>query len=227
MLSARGPFTVIGGDTADDNLATLECEPNYPTSYFSPNAIDLMKKLFIKDPTQRLGHGPNGAQDIMAHPFFESIDWSAMQARAVRSPWQPKLDALEKPKRIRPRSDQELARLARIRLSSRDHARYVGVPFVSQRAVAREMVQNFAVNEAVEELRRRAASSSRMSSLKRVPTAIRRLRREAASRRLLVETEKEMTRSTRYLGALAGGDGQVESSTVPERGAASKRCTLM
>ena len=59
----RGPFTVVGGDTSDDNNATLHSEPTFPAHMFSPAARDLVRGLLTKDPAKRLGH--RGADEIM------------------------------------------------------------------------------------------------------------------------------------------------------------------
>lgn len=43
MLTARGPFSVVGGDTADDNDATLNAEPDFSGPHFSQAAVDLLQ----------------------------------------------------------------------------------------------------------------------------------------------------------------------------------------
>lgn len=60
LLTAKGPFTVIGGDTADDNAATLGNEPelDFKKTGISPVAASLMQALLQKDPRKRLGCGP-------------------------------------------------------------------------------------------------------------------------------------------------------------------------
>jgi len=46
---------------------------------FDPVARDLIENLFIKDPSRRLGAGPQGSgtdyKALKRHPFFEGIDW--------------------------------------------------------------------------------------------------------------------------------------------------------
>ena len=61
----RGPFTVARGNTDDDNHATLNYHPQFPPSYFSPSAQDILHKLLCKDPSRRLGSGPRGAMEII------------------------------------------------------------------------------------------------------------------------------------------------------------------
>ena len=42
---------------------------------------DLIVKLLNKSPAERLG--ANGVEDVMAHPFFKSINWVTLLARKV------------------------------------------------------------------------------------------------------------------------------------------------
>jgi len=41
----------------------------------STEAKNLMVSLLNRNPTKRLGAGPEGAQEIMKHPFFNKINW--------------------------------------------------------------------------------------------------------------------------------------------------------
>lgn len=47
----------------------------------------LFPKLFERDPSRRLGV----VGDIRAHPFFRSINWSALEKREVEPPFKPKV----------------------------------------------------------------------------------------------------------------------------------------
>ena len=38
-------------------------------------AVDLMKKVLVKDVNKRLGKGPDGYKHLHSHPFFRFIDW--------------------------------------------------------------------------------------------------------------------------------------------------------
>ncbi|KAN0063530.1 Serine/threonine-protein kinase [Thecaphora frezii] len=56
----------------------------------SPDARHLLTLLLNRDPSQRLGSGPNGAADIKAHPFFaKHIDWKRLLAKKVQPPFKP------------------------------------------------------------------------------------------------------------------------------------------
>lgn len=46
--------------------------------------------MLNRDPTQRLGYGGhNGAQSIISHPFFGSIDWNDLYHKRIRPPYIP------------------------------------------------------------------------------------------------------------------------------------------
>ncbi len=43
---------------------------------FPQNAQDLIKKLVVSDPNERLGASDTNGYDMLkSHPFFESIEW--------------------------------------------------------------------------------------------------------------------------------------------------------
>lgn len=42
---------------------------------FSQEAVDVLRKLLVADPNERLGHN-DGCAELMAHPFFAQLDWS-------------------------------------------------------------------------------------------------------------------------------------------------------
>lgn len=56
----------------------------------SAEAKNLMVSLLNRNPTRRLGAGPEGALEIMRHPFFEGIDWHAVLNKQT-SPPKPRL----------------------------------------------------------------------------------------------------------------------------------------
>ncbi|TCD69268.1 pkb-activating kinase-like protein [Steccherinum ochraceum] len=81
-------FQMISGKFAFHGLSdylTLEkikkMEYSFPEG-FDENAKDLVQKLLVRDPVQRLGAGPPGStndvQSLRSHPFFSSIDWSTL-----------------------------------------------------------------------------------------------------------------------------------------------------
>ncbi|KAI4498123.1 hypothetical protein M0802_006947, partial [Mischocyttarus mexicanus] len=73
MMCGRLPFY----NRDHEKLFTLILleEVKFPRT-ISNEAKDMLGGLLIKDPSRRLGGGPNDAKDIMNHAFFSSIDWS-------------------------------------------------------------------------------------------------------------------------------------------------------
>lgn len=90
LLTGASPFTLEGekNTQAEVSKRILKCQPPFPT-VIGPVARDLLQKLLCKDPKKRLGSGPNGAQDIKAHPFFKGLDWVELAARRVKAPFKP------------------------------------------------------------------------------------------------------------------------------------------
>lgn len=52
---------------------------------------DLVRKLLLKNPTQRLGMGKVAATAIKAHPWFEGFDWGALATKTMTPPYVPKV----------------------------------------------------------------------------------------------------------------------------------------
>jgi serine/threonine protein kinase len=60
----------------------------FPES-ISPAARDLISKLLIKDPRQRLGSSQDGGSAIREQEFFSSIDFNNLFKRKIKPPFQP------------------------------------------------------------------------------------------------------------------------------------------
>jgi len=86
MLTGRLPFQ--GEDRKQTMNQILKAKLGMPT-FLSPEAQALLRALFKRNPTNRLGSGPNGIEDIKAHTFFSSIDWEQLVAKATPPPFQP------------------------------------------------------------------------------------------------------------------------------------------
>ncbi|KAG7380061.1 hypothetical protein PHYPSEUDO_007807 [Phytophthora pseudosyringae] len=54
----------------------------------SDKDFELMK-LLTRDPMMRLGSGPRGADEVLTHPFFDSIDWPELLERRMQPPFNP------------------------------------------------------------------------------------------------------------------------------------------
>lgn len=69
-------------------------EPDLKFEFLSGDAVDLLSKLLIKDPNERLGSGENGSADVKNHAFFSSVDWKLMESKKISPPYIPKLDSM-------------------------------------------------------------------------------------------------------------------------------------
>lgn len=43
----------------------------------------------------RLGSGPRGADEVLTHPFFDSIDWPALLEKKIPPPFDPGVGKLD------------------------------------------------------------------------------------------------------------------------------------
>ena len=57
--------------------------------YWSNEVKDLITKLLSKDPKKRLGR-QGGADEILAHPFFASLDTAKLERIELDPPYKPK-----------------------------------------------------------------------------------------------------------------------------------------
>ncbi len=88
MMSGRLPFYNHDHETMFE-LILVETV-RFPTK-MSELARRLLSGLLEKDPAQRLGGGRDDAKEIMAHPFFAAVDWSALEQRRVEPPFKPQV----------------------------------------------------------------------------------------------------------------------------------------
>ncbi|GAA5918589.1 hypothetical protein JCM6882_001902, partial [Rhodosporidiobolus microsporus] len=55
-------------------------------AHIDPLAKDLIRRLLTADLSKRLGNLKGGAQDVKNHPWFEGVDWSAVERKEIRAP---------------------------------------------------------------------------------------------------------------------------------------------
>lgn len=67
-----------------------KAEPEFPSD-LTPEAVDLLSSFLAKDPSKRLGHGDDGTANVMAHPWFASLDWDEVLARKLTPPFKPRV----------------------------------------------------------------------------------------------------------------------------------------
>ena len=87
MLMGRLPFAIKRGMI---NLKIYEKKIDFPRK-ISNEARDLIEKFLVVNPTERLGYGPNGTDDIKNHPFFNGVDWDLAIQKKYKPPFIPKL----------------------------------------------------------------------------------------------------------------------------------------
>jgi serine/threonine protein kinase len=89
LVSGLNPFQYEGVDQI--TLFASICQDDYDDPRdASVTVIDLIRKLLMKDPTQRLGSLARGEQDILEHPWFDGLDPSALRTRqSSYVPWVP------------------------------------------------------------------------------------------------------------------------------------------
>ncbi|XP_066149445.1 uncharacterized protein Pkcdelta isoform X1 [Euwallacea fornicatus] len=88
MLLGQSPFS--GGD--EDELFWSICneKPVIPR-FLSAEAGSVLLQFLEKDANKRLGNRFSPHGDIQDHPFFKPIDWAALEARQLESPFKPNL----------------------------------------------------------------------------------------------------------------------------------------
>ncbi|CAI8609974.1 unnamed protein product [Vicia faba] len=57
--------------------------------YLTGEAHSLLKGLLQKDPSTRLGSGPNGDEQIKNHKWFRTINWNKLEARELQPKFKP------------------------------------------------------------------------------------------------------------------------------------------
>lgn len=68
----------------------LKAEPQLPAGA-SPELCSILCGLLEKNPEARLGYGPHGSEEVMAHPFFSTIDWDDVREKRLVPPFRPAL----------------------------------------------------------------------------------------------------------------------------------------
>jgi protein-serine/threonine kinase len=90
MLTGLPPYYTRDREKLFDRIRRAEL--SYPT-YVTANAQDLLKKMLLRNPDQRLGGGANGQEDIKANSFFAGTDWAAVMSKSIPPPFTPSCSA--------------------------------------------------------------------------------------------------------------------------------------
>jgi cGMP-dependent protein kinase 2 len=109
LLTGRQPFS---SPRTDDPMVVMRrivdagWRVPFPP-YVSRDARALVAALLTRDPGRRLGGGPGGAADVMAHPWFRPLDWDALAARRLPCPRAPRGDAAKRLADLAARAERE------------------------------------------------------------------------------------------------------------------------
>ena len=88
MLVGKLPFPIKRG--VKMNIKIYERSIEFPKN-MDKDAKDLIQHLLVVNPQKRLGHGPDGTQNIKKHPFFKGINWEDAKKKKIKPPFIPKL----------------------------------------------------------------------------------------------------------------------------------------
>lgn len=86
MLTGTLPFH--GADRKETMHQIVKIKLSMP-HYLSLDAQSLLRRLFKRNPANRLGSGPRGGKDIMDHGFFSSINFEKLYEKKVTPPFIP------------------------------------------------------------------------------------------------------------------------------------------
>ncbi|XP_030940554.1 serine/threonine-protein kinase AtPK2/AtPK19-like [Quercus lobata] len=86
MLTGQPPFTHANRKKLQEKIIKEKFKlPPFLTS----DAHSLLKGLLQKEPSRRLGSGPNGGDEIKSHKWFQSINWKKLEARELQPKFKP------------------------------------------------------------------------------------------------------------------------------------------
>lgn len=100
LVRTEEPFSDTGSTDDDEILAAileytksrkLKWKNGSKKVRVSRTTKSLVEELLHPDPTQRLGMGAKGAEDIRNHSYFDKFDWSSLRSKTLAIPlnWCP------------------------------------------------------------------------------------------------------------------------------------------
>jgi len=95
MLVGCPPFYTSSQNTEKMYNMIKKREISFPDPerykiYMSDDCKDFIKQLLMKDPAKRLGTN-GGLNEVLAHPWFKSLDAAKVAAKKEKAPFIPKL----------------------------------------------------------------------------------------------------------------------------------------
>merc|ERR1712039_900783 len=88
MMAGRSPFDADDVMQIYRNIVRGFKKETFPEA-FGQDLIDLIKGLCRKKPEERIPMGPGGVENLLEHPWFQALPFSAVEKRTWRAPWQP------------------------------------------------------------------------------------------------------------------------------------------
>ena len=85
LMNGSRPYR--GRNRADVREAIVARQVQVTKSSWSAEAVDFCNQLIQRQPQKRLGF--RGIQEVKAHPWMRSVDWTALFAQAVPAPYLP------------------------------------------------------------------------------------------------------------------------------------------
>lgn len=64
-------------------------------AFFSAEAKDCVLRLLNKKPSERLGGGPEGGNEVLQHAFFKKLDLVKLEKKEIQPPFVPKISSEE------------------------------------------------------------------------------------------------------------------------------------
>ncbi|XP_050805014.1 ribosomal protein S6 kinase alpha-2 isoform X2 [Gopherus flavomarginatus] len=86
MLTGSLPFQ--GKDRKETMALILKAKLGMP-QFLSIEAQSLLRALFKRNPSNRLGAGLDGVEEIKRHLFFVTVDWNKLYRKEIKPPFKP------------------------------------------------------------------------------------------------------------------------------------------
>lgn len=86
MLSGQPPFTHANRKKLQERI--IKEKVKLPP-YLSTEAHSLLRGLLQKEPSKRLGSGPNGGDEIKNHKWFRPVNWKKLECRELQPKFKP------------------------------------------------------------------------------------------------------------------------------------------
>ncbi|KAH8920753.1 hypothetical protein BT69DRAFT_1308956 [Atractiella rhizophila] len=130
MLLGQSPFR---GDDEDEIFdAILEDEPLYPIQ-MPKDSVSILQKLLTRDPSKRLGSGPEDAEEIKRHLFFKTTNWDDVFHKRLTPPYFPSINGATDTSNFDQEFTREQPTLTPVHstLSGQDQAEFNGFSWVA------------------------------------------------------------------------------------------------